>query len=65
MAIERWRPSVSVERGDPYGRRERSVQRPMPVQSEKVKVTHRDGVLEARLPKAEEVKPKAITIDVV
>lgn len=48
-----------------YGKFERSVQLPMPVQADKVKATYRDGVLEVRLPKAEEVKPKAIKIDIV
>ena len=48
-----------------YGKFERSVQLPMPVQSEKVKGTYRDGVLEVKLPKAEEVKPKAIKIDII
>jgi len=47
-----------------YGKFERSVQLPMPVQAEKVKATYRDGVLEVKLPKAEEVKPKAIKIDI-
>ena len=48
-----------------YGKFERSVQLPMPVQADKVKATYRDGVLEVRLPKAEEVKPKAIKIDIL
>jgi len=48
-----------------YGKFERSVQLPMPVQAEKVKATYRDGVLEVTLPKAEEVKPKAIKIDII
>ena len=48
-----------------YGKFERSVQLPMPVQADKVKATYRDGVLEVRLPKAEEVKPKAIKVDIV
>jgi HSP20 family protein len=48
-----------------YGRFERSVQLPMPVQADKVKATYRDGVLEVRLPKVEEVKPKAIKIDII
>jgi HSP20 family protein len=48
-----------------YGKFERSVQLPMPVQAEKVKATYRDGVLEVTLPKAEEVKPKAIRIDII
>ena len=47
-----------------YGKFERSVQIPMPVQSEKVKATYRDGVLEVKLPKVEEVKPKEIKIEV-
>lgn len=48
-----------------YGKFERTVQLPMPVQADKVKATYRDGVLEVRLPKAEEVKPKAIKIDIL
>lgn len=47
-----------------YGKFERSVRLPMPVQAEKVKATYRDGMLEVKLPKAEEVKPKAIKIDI-
>ncbi|MGH7305629.1 MAG: Hsp20/alpha crystallin family protein [Candidatus Rokuibacteriota bacterium] len=47
-----------------YGKFERSVLLPMPVQAEKVKATYRDGVLEVKLPKVEEVKPKAIKIDI-
>jgi HSP20 family protein len=52
-----------VERA--YGKFERSVQLPMAVQAARVKATYRDGVLEVRLPKAEEVKPKEIKIDIV
>src|SRR5215475_4485251 len=48
-----------------YGKFERSVQLPMPVQADRVKATYRDGVLEVKLPKAEEVKPKAIKIDII
>ena len=47
-----------------YGKFERSVSLPIPVQADKVKATYRDGVLEIRLPKVEEVKPKEIKIDV-
>jgi HSP20 family protein len=47
-----------------YGKFERSVRLPMPVQADKVKATYRDGVLEVEVPKAEEVKPKAIKIDI-
>ena len=48
-----------------YGKFERSVQLPVPVQAEKVKATYRDGVLEVKLPKVDEVKPKEIKIDIV
>jgi HSP20 family protein len=47
-----------------YGKFERSVPLLIPVQADKVKATFRDGVLEIRLPKVEEVKPKEIKIDV-
>jgi HSP20 family protein len=47
-----------------YGKFERLVQLPMAVQPDRVKATYRDGVLEIRLPKAEELKPKEIKIDV-
>jgi HSP20 family protein len=46
-----------------YGRFERSVQLPTMVQTDKVKATYRDGVLTVTLPKAEEVKPREIKID--
>ena len=52
-----------VERA--YGKFERTVQLPMPVQADKVKATYRDGVLEVRLPKTEEVKPREIKIETV
>jgi len=48
-----------------YGKFERSVQLPVPVQAEKVKATYRDGVLEVKLPKVDEIKPKEIKIDIV
>jgi len=48
-----------------FGKFERSVRLPMAVQPEKVRATYRDGVLEVRLPKAEEVKPREIKIDTV
>jgi HSP20 family protein len=47
-----------------YGRFERSVPLPVPVQADKVKATYRDGVLEIKLPKAEEIKAKEIKINV-
>lgn len=52
-----------VERA--YGKFERSVQLPTAIEASKVKATYRDGVLEVRLSKAEEVKPKDIKIDVI
>ena len=48
-----------------YGKFERLVQLPMAVQADKVKATYRDGLLEIRLPKAEELKPKEIKIDIL
>ena len=48
-----------------YGKFERSLALPVPVQADKVKASYRDGVLEIRLPKAEEIKPKEIKIDVL
>ena len=48
-----------------YGKFERTVQRPMPVQTGRVTASYRDGVLEVKLPKAEEVRPKEIKIDVL
>ena len=46
-----------------YGKFERSVQLPMAVATDKVKATYRDGVLEIKLGKADEVKPRQIKID--
>jgi HSP20 family protein len=48
-----------------YGKFERLVQLPIPVQADKVKASYRDGVLEIRLPKTEEIKPKEIKIDIL
>jgi HSP20 family protein len=48
-----------------YGKFERSLPLPIPVQADKVKASYRDGVLSVRLPKVEEIKPKAIKIDVL
>jgi HSP20 family protein len=48
-----------------FGKFERSVALPIPVQAGKVKATYRDGVLKITLPKAEEVRPKDIKIDVL
>jgi HSP20 family protein len=46
-----------------YGKFERSVQLSMPVQTDKVSASYREGVLEVKLPKAEELKPREIKID--
>jgi HSP20 family protein len=48
-----------------YGKFERTIQLPLPVQADRVTATYRDGVLEVKLPKAEEVKPKDIKIDIL
>lgn len=47
------------------GKFERTIQLSMPVQADKVKATCRAGVLEVKLLKAEEVKPKEIKIDIL
>ena len=54
---------LHVERA--YGQFERLIQLPLEVQAEKVKATYRDGVLEITLPKAEELKPREIKIDIL
>ncbi len=38
---------------------------PIPVQAGKVKASYRDGVLTVTLPKAEEIKPREIKIEVM
>jgi HSP20 family protein len=48
-----------------YGQFERLVQLPMAVQADKVKASYRDGVLAITLPKAEELKPRQIKIDIL
>ena len=48
-----------------YGKFERSVQLPTMVQTDKVKASYREGVLTVKLPKAEEVKPREIKIDLL
>ena len=52
--VERW-----------SGKFERSLPLPIPVQTGKVKAAYRDGVLTITLPKAEDIKPKEIKIDVM
>jgi HSP20 family protein len=48
-----------------YGQFERMIQLPLAVQGDKVKATYRDGVLEITLPKAEELKPREVKIDIL
>jgi HSP20 family protein len=48
-----------------YGKFERSIPLPMPVQADKVTAKYRDGVLTITLPKVEEIRPKEIKIDVL
>lgn len=52
---------IRVER--PYGPFQRSFSIGVPVQPDKVKASYRDGLLEVIIPKAEEVKPKKITVN--
>ena len=64
-----WNQEVKQEsyyRGERwYGKFERTLPLPMPVQADKVTASYRDGVLTIKLPKVEEIKPKEIKIDVV
>jgi len=48
-----------------YGKFERTLPLPIPVQADKVKAGYRDGVLTITLPKVEAIKPKEIKIDVL
>lgn len=48
-----------------FGKFERALSLPIPVETGQVKATYRDGVLTVNLPKTEGVKPKEITIDAV
>ncbi len=48
-----------------YGKFERALPLPMPVQADKVTAKYRDGVLTITLPKVEEIRPKEIKIDVL
>ena len=47
-----------------YGKFERSIRLPIPVQAGRVKATYRDGVLEVRVPKAEEARTREIEVQV-
>jgi HSP20 family protein len=45
-----------------FGRFQRTISLPKPVDSAKVKATYKDGILTVTLPKSEEAKPRQITI---
>ena len=47
-----------------YGSFSRAFELPIPVEANKIKANYRNGVLHVELPKAEEVKPKEIPIEV-
>ena len=47
-----------------YGKYVRSLRLGTQIEESKIKANYKDGVLELILPKAEEVKPKKITVDV-
>jgi len=47
-----------------FGRFQRNVALPAPVNSEGVKAVYRDGLLTVELPKAEEAKPKQIEVNI-
>ena len=47
-----------------FGRFQRTVDLPTTVQGDKVKAEYRDGILSITLPKAEEAKPKQISVSV-
>ena len=45
-----------------YGKFERSFKLPTDVKADEIKAKYKDGVLSVEIPKAEEVKPKEITV---
>ena len=47
-----------------FGKFQRSVILPLPVKSEAISATYKDGMLKVVLPKAEEAKPKQIPVSV-
>jgi HSP20 family protein len=47
-----------------FGKFQRSVTLPTPVDSTKVNASYKDGILTVELPKAEEAKPKQIAVNV-
>jgi len=63
-ANQELKPESSYRAERWFGKFERSLPLPVPVQAERVKASYRDGVLTVRLPKVEEIKPREIKIDV-
>lgn len=53
---------LRIERS--YGAFQRAFNLPTDIQQDKIKAVFKDGVLEVTMPKAEEVKPKQVKIDV-
>jgi len=51
-----------IRRERRYGSFSRSVNIPVPVVADKAEAEFEDGILTLKLPKAEEVKPKAIKV---
>jgi HSP20 family protein len=45
-----------------FGRFQRSITLPAPVQTDKIEASYKDGILTITLPKAEEAKPKQIAV---
>jgi hypothetical protein len=63
--VDMYETTIRGERQRSFGKFERAVTLPIPVETGAVKATYRDGVLTAKLPKTEGVKPKEIRIDAV
>ena len=60
---EKVHEDISIHRQERfYGRFTRALTLPMAVAGDKVKAQYKDGILAVTLPKAEEAKPKAITV---
>jgi len=59
---ERQEHYVRVERQ--YGRFQRSFTIGLPLESDKITATYRNGILEVTLPKAEAIKPKKVQVSV-
>jgi HSP20 family protein len=71
LTLKGEKKDVREETGDTYHRVERqygtfirSIPLPSPVVSDKAEASFRNGVLEVRLPKSEEARPKHVTVDV-